>query len=178
MTELFSERLLLRPFQAGDVDFLFDLYSRWEVQRYLGRTPRAMTERSEAVGLVERNRAAMGPVHGTWLIAGRDTGERYGALLLKPLPASSEQEPLPLSGETEIGWHLHPDVWGRGIATEAALRVLRHGFDAGLPRVLAVTYPENTASQAVALRIGMRDEGETDAYYNVRCRLFAIDNPG
>ena len=61
------------------------------------------------------------------------------------------------------------------IATEAARRVLEHAFDAGLERVLAVTHPDNAASQAVARRIGMRDEGLTDAYYDTTCRLFRVD---
>lgn len=43
--------------------------------------------------------------------------------------------------------------------------------------MLAVTHPENVASQAVARRIGMRDEGLTDAYYDTTCALFRIDRP-
>lgn len=95
-------------------------------------------------------------------------------------PASTSDASRPPSAETEIGWHLHPRAWGRGSATEAERRVLRHAFVGGLDRVLAVTHPDNAASQAVALPIGMRDEGETDAYYDTRCRLFVIDrgDPG
>ena len=175
--ELRSERLLLRPFADSDADFLFDLYRRPEVQRYIGRVPRVMADRSEAVQLIERVRAPLDGPNGRWLIVGPDAGEPAGVLLLNSLPASTSDASRPPSGETEIGWHLHPRAWGRGIATEAARRVLRHAFDGGLDRVLAVTHPDNAASQAVALRIGMRDEGETDAYYDSRCRLFVIDRP-
>ena len=31
--------------------------------------------------------------------------------------------------ELEIGYRLHPDYWGRGLATEAAMAVRDHGFD-------------------------------------------------
>lgn len=170
MKELATERLVLRRFDASDVDFVFDLYSRWEVQRFIGRVPRVIADRAEAAERVARNAAFDDDPHGIWLIAAPN-GDRYGALLLKTLPASGRAP----STETEIGWHLHPDAWGRGIATEAARRVLEHAFDGGLERVLAVTHPDNVASQSVTRRIGMRDEGLTDAYYDTTCRLFRVD---
>jgi len=177
MTDLLTARLVLRRFTPEDAPFAFDMYSRWEVQRYIGREPRVMADPAEAVALVERYAALREPVHGVWLIADRATGERHGTALLKSLPASAPTLPLPPSGETEIGWHLHPDSWGRGIASESAARVLEHAFHAGLPSVAAVTHPDNRASQAVARRIGMRDEGLTDAYYATTCALFRVDRP-
>ncbi len=176
MIELETARLRLRRFDEGDVDFVFDMYARWDVQRFIGRVPRVMASRDEAVERVERYAAydAPGP-DGIWLIADRATGERFGTALLKGIPASGP-DLLP-SGETEIGWHLHPDAWGQGIATEAAARVLEHAFAGGLDHVLAVTNPDNAASQAVAQRIGMRALGLTDAYYSTTCALFRADRP-
>lgn len=175
MIELTTERLLLRPFTDADVDFVLDVYSRAEVQRYIGRAPRVMADRAEARAAVARYASFDDGVRGAWLIADRETGARFGNLLLKSLPASADEEPLPPSGETEIGWHLHPTAMHRGIATEAAARVLAHAFESGLPRVLAVTHPDNHASQAVARRIGMADAGLTDAYYGTTCRLFRLE---
>ena len=60
-----------------------------------------------------------------------------------------------------------------GIATEAATRVLGHASD--LPRIVAVTHPDNEASQRVARRLGMRDEGLTDRYYDTTTRLFVLE---
>lgn len=175
MHVLSTQRLTLRPWTVDDADFLFDLYSRWEVQRYIGREPRVMTDRAEAVARAQRLASIDDPVRGIWAITDTGTGALFGALLLKELLASGSDEPLRPSGDTEVGWHLHPDAWGHGYASEAATRVLEHAFDSGLERVLAVTYPENTASQRVALRIGMRPLGLTDAYYNTTCALFEID---
>ncbi|GAA4357679.1 GNAT family N-acetyltransferase [Microbacterium rhizosphaerae] len=176
MQDLETPRLRLRRFRPDDVDFVFDTYSRWDVQRFIGRVPRLMADRAEAIERVDRYAVWDDEEpKGIWLIADRKSGERFGTALLKDLPASGPADPLQPSGETEIGWHLHPDAWGRGIASEAAQRVLEYAFEAGLDRVLAVTHPENTASQAVARRIGMRDEGLTDAYYNTTCALLRID---
>src|SRR4051812_13354233 len=40
---LATSRLDLRPWKRDDADFAFDLYSRWDVQQFIGRTPRVMT---------------------------------------------------------------------------------------------------------------------------------------
>lgn len=181
-TTLRTERLLLRPWttEPGDVDFLFDMYGRWEVQRYIGREPRVVTDRHEIVERAERWAVAESGIPdlpGMLAVTDLLTGERFGSVLLKPLPASAETEPLPPSGETEVGWHLHPDAWGRGYASESASRMLREAWRVGLARVLAVTHPANAGSQAVARRIGMSDRGLTDRFYNSTCALFEIDRP-
>ncbi|WP_413452650.1 GNAT family N-acetyltransferase [Georgenia phoenicis] len=174
--QLTTDRLLLRPWTADDVDFAFDLYSRWEVQRFIGTAPRVMADRAEAVERVARYRLLdEHPVHGVWLVADRDGRRRHGAVLLKDIPASGPELPLQPSGETEIGWHLHPDSWGQGYASEAAARVLAHAVAGGLTRVVAVTNPANHASRRVALRIGMEHRGTTTRFYNTTCELFVAE---
>ncbi|MFG2040114.1 GNAT family N-acetyltransferase [Dactylosporangium sp. NPDC048998] len=175
MRELTSERLLLREWRDDDAGFVLDMCSRWEVQRYLGAAPRLLADRDEALATIARWRGHDDGLHGVWAIEDRADGRPLGTLLLIGILASGEERPLRPSGETEIGWHLHPDAWGHGYATEAAGVVLRHAFASGLGRVLAVTYPENTASQAVCARLGMRHEGRTDRYYNLTCELFSIN---
>lgn len=44
MTTFESVRLRLRPWRADDDGFVFDMYSRWEVQRYIGTRPAVMTD--------------------------------------------------------------------------------------------------------------------------------------
>jgi RimJ/RimL family protein N-acetyltransferase len=84
--------------------------------------------------------------------------------------------PLPnIEGEVEIGWHLHPDAWGRGYATEAALAVLRHGFEAGLEEIHAVTHVDNWPSQAVCRRIGMKHRGVIRKWYAGPSEHFLAD---
>lgn len=143
-----TDRLTLRAYRDDDAEALFDLHSREEVQRWIGD------------GLV-------------------------GTLLLKPIPISgsalaadpgtADLEHAIASLDVEIGWHLHPDVWGRGVATEAARRVLDHASDHGLEHVVAVTHPDNLPSQRVALRLGMVDRGSTERYYDTTTRLFDLD---
>ncbi len=177
MTEVINtERLALRPWNDSDVDFVFDLYSRWVVQRFIGNEPAVMESRSEAVDRLERFKALDHPVHGIWAVTRKEDGLPVGTLLLKPIPASGE-EPLEPSSDVEIGWHFHPDHWGNGFASEAATAVLEHAFAGGLPQVVAVTNPANEASQSVCRRLGMEHKGQSKKYYNAKCELFVISNP-
>lgn len=171
MRELTTTRLRLRSWSSDDADFLFDMYSRWEVQRFIGQEPTVMAERAEAVVSIERRRALDHPVHGIWAIETLADRRLVGNLLLKPIPASRGQA-VQSCKDVEIGWHLHPDHWGRGYATEAGAAGLAHAFVAGLSRVVAVTAPENVASQAVCRRLDMRHLGKTGAYYDTTCELF------
>jgi RimJ/RimL family protein N-acetyltransferase len=178
MRTLETERLTLRPLTVADVEFVFDLYSRFEVQRYIGAVPRVMDDRAEAIERIERWGSIDDPVQGVWAIVVRETARPVGMVLLKPIPASGDVLPLQPSGDVEIGWHQHPDAWGNGFATEAASAVLQSALASGLERVVAVTNPANTASQRVARRIGMHDLGLTDDFYNQTCRLFeALPEP-
>jgi RimJ/RimL family protein N-acetyltransferase len=59
----------------------------------------------------------------------------------------------------ELGYVLHPDFQGRGLATEGARHLLHVGFDViGLRRIIARIDARNTASAAVLRRLGMRHE--------------------
>jgi len=176
MKSLTTDRLRLREWTLNDVDFVFDMYSRWEVQRFIGLQPRVLHDRGEAVARITRWRSLDEPAHGIWAVEHSETGRLLGTLLLKSIPASSTDDPLLASGDTEIGWHFHPDAWGHGYAQEAAAGVLRHAFTVGLPVVVAVTHADNTASQAVCKRIGMEHLGQTERYYNTRCELFSASS--
>ncbi|WP_250030165.1 GNAT family N-acetyltransferase [Paractinoplanes maris] len=170
MRTITTDRLLLRPWQEDDAGFLLDLESRWEVVRFLGAHPTPMRTREEALASIRRRRALDHPVHGIWVIATAD-GAPVGNLLLKPIRLSAG-EPSGGPDEVEIGWHLHPDAWGHGYATEAAQAVLHDAFGRGLARVLAVTDPGNHASQAVCRRLGLTALGRTTRYYDTVNELF------
>ncbi len=55
---------------------------------------------------------------------------------------------------------LHPDHWGKGLASEAARRMAGFAFDQlGTASLLANAMPENLASRRVMERLGMRFRG-------------------
>lgn len=63
---------------------------------------------------------------------------------------------LDTTPEIEVGYGLARPHWGLGISTEAARASLEYGFEQlHLDRIVAVAYPENTASRHVMEKLGM-----------------------
>lgn len=161
-----TERLVIRPWAEDDAQALFDIYSRWEVARWLGSTPQVLQDLDQAARRA-RHWASLSeedPTYGVWCLTLRESGSPVGTVLLLPLRPG---------GEVEVGWHLHPDHWGQGYATEAARAAIDRGIDAGLDRVLAVVNPDNHSSQAVCRRLGMHHLGRTEHYYGMLLELFS-----
>ncbi|SFF46440.1 GNAT family N-acetyltransferase [Blastococcus tunisiensis] len=163
-----TERLRLRAWTTSPADLarLADLYSREEITRWIGGTPSV-----PPVELVSRWAAVteLDPRHGCWAIEPAGSPAAAGTVLLKPLPNGV--------GEVEVGWHLHPDSWGHGYATEAARAVIDRGFGAGLPEVYAVVRPGNEASVAVCTRLGMQRIGRFRRWYDVDLEAFRLMAP-
>jgi len=169
-----TERLLLRPLDAGDVDFLFDIYRLPEVARWSARGE-PMTHRDEAAERLSRwiARSEGRPGAGFFHVSVRETGAPAGLVLLISVPASEGVD----RDDMEIGWHFHPDAWGHGYATEAAQAMVDRGFAHGLPEIYAVTDPANVRSQAVCARLGMTDLGIRTDWYDRELRAFRLDRP-
>jgi RimJ/RimL family protein N-acetyltransferase len=163
-----TERLLIRPWRHEDADRLLDLLSRLEVVKWLGDgEPVLMKDLDEAHTRVNRYAERDDPPLGMWAVERRSDGVVLGTVLLLTLPNDEH-------GEVEIGWHLHPDAWGHGYATEAARAVLAHGFAGGLPEIIAVAHTDNHASIAVMRRLGMEDRGTVEKWYEGESACFAI----
>jgi RimJ/RimL family protein N-acetyltransferase len=162
-----TDRLVVRDWDDGDVDRVYDIYRRWAVSRWLGAQPKVMPDRDAAAQTIERWKSrSSGPTYGIWAVVERANGVVAGTVLLSPLPGGD--------GEVEVGWHLHPDAWGRGLATESARGAIDRGRAAGLTEIHAVVRPDNDPSLAVCRRLGMRPLGRTDRWYGLELESFVI----
>ncbi|MEY9872595.1 RimJ/RimL family protein N-acetyltransferase [Streptacidiphilus sp. MAP12-33] len=147
MTELHTDRLLLRPWLDSDLAPWAELNADPEVREHLGRL--LTREQSEAsVRHFQAEFAARG--YGWWAVEVRESGRFIGFAGL-----DDTDEGMPFAG-VEIGWRLTRSAWGHGYATEAALACLDFGFDRlDLDEILATTIRRNLRSQAVMRRLGM-----------------------
>ncbi|MGV3614862.1 MAG: GNAT family N-acetyltransferase [Fimbriimonas sp.] len=147
-----TERLLLRPFRAEDLDAYAAYRSREDVCRYLYLEPRPREALQETVlaRMTLTQIAREGDQIG--LVAElRKTGEVIGDVVLR---WTSE---IHRSGE--VGYCFHPSYHGHGYATEAAEAMLRLGFEGlGLHRIVGRLDGRNEASARVLARLGMRRE--------------------
>jgi [ribosomal protein S5]-alanine N-acetyltransferase len=77
----------------------------------------------------------------------------------------------------EVGWRLAPTYWGRGLATEAARRVIQHGFEVlKFPRILATVQQENVASRRIIEKLGMQRQASFQRQGRTILR-YTIDKP-
>ncbi|MGH3496677.1 MAG: GNAT family N-acetyltransferase [Nocardioidaceae bacterium] len=173
MTLFETERTRVRLWRDDEADRVFDTLSRWEVMQWLGEDPQVLTEPGQAEKAIAtwRRRNEEDPRYGTWAIEEKATGVTAGSLILYPLPNGD--------GEIEIGWHLHPDAWGRGLASEPARALLVKAFDDGeaygLDEVWALTHLTNSPSQSVCRRIGMTEMADVEGlWYAGESRIFCI----
>jgi RimJ/RimL family protein N-acetyltransferase len=162
-----TDRLRARRWRPDDAEAAYEIYSLPEVTRYLGAEGRPVESLEQQRANLERIAASYDerPGFGGWALELRDTDVILGAVLLKPLPAAEE---------IEVGWHLAPEHWGNGYATEAGAATIEHGWRIGLEEIYAIVRPENERSLAVARRLGMTGLGITDRYYGVEAELFRI----
>jgi RimJ/RimL family protein N-acetyltransferase len=58
--------------------------------------------------------------------------------------------------DVDIGYAFLARYCGQGYGFEAACAVLRHAHQLGIPRIMAITAPDNTASQRVLRKCGLR----------------------
>jgi RimJ/RimL family protein N-acetyltransferase len=173
-----TQRLLLRHWEESDLPAFFGLYSRDDVMRWLGPHPRrVLATPDEARDRLQRWHArerGLDPPLGLWaivpLLPRAQQPPPVGTILLLPLTDAGGP-----AGLIEVGWHLHPDHQGRGLATEAASAILATAAKAGIGQVLALTDPDNTASQAVATRLGMHDDGLTERWFGLTLLQYRKD---
>lgn len=169
---LATDRLRIRDWTLDDAPAAFDMLSRIEVVKWLGDgPPQPCVDLDDARAKIERWRGRDHPPLGHWALEVTDGGPLHGrvigTVLLLTLPNDD-------AGEVEIGWHLHPDAWHQGYASEAARAILRYGFEAGLPEINAVTHLTNGPSQAVCRRIGMEHRGVVERWYDDPSEHFVI----
>ena len=69
---------------------------------------------------------------------------------------STQEFESPFTPCVDIGWRLDPTFWGKGLATEGAVRCLEYGFtDIGLSQIRSIAPIQNKASIAVMNKSGM-----------------------
>ncbi|HEY7463766.1 MAG TPA: GNAT family N-acetyltransferase [Candidatus Limnocylindria bacterium] len=170
MTDLLTPRLRLRPMRAEDAQPLFALFGDASFMAAFDSPPFGMQQMDRWVARNLEHQRQHG--YGLYTIELRETDEVIGDCGL-------EHMDLDGTPEVELGYDLRRDLWGRGLATEAAGAVARHACgELGMPRLVSLVRASNLASARVAAKIGMRRERELERD-GARYLLFAlVGEPG
>lgn len=146
MKILGTPRLILREFVPEDVDALARVLSDPETMRHYP----APLDQAGVEQWIARNRVRYSSDgHGLWAMVLKTSGELIGDCGL------IRQE---VDGESlvEIGYHVRRDLWGQGLAPEAACACRDYGFaHLKVDRLISLIRPENIPSQKVAQKAGM-----------------------
>ncbi|MFT5919776.1 MAG: RimJ/RimL family protein N-acetyltransferase [Granulosicoccus sp.] len=161
-----TERVVLKEMTMDQVDHLVELDSDPEVMHFItDGEPRPREHHLAAIPKLLKY-AEENPGLGLWTAYQKDTKEFMGWYILKHLLET---------GEVEIGFRLRKKFWGHGYSTEVSKAIVNHGFVAvGLNRIIAITRPDNLASQAVIKKIGLKEEG-TGMFYGIHCLYFGLN---
>ncbi len=142
-----TERLLLREITLDDKEDLLRLHSCPEVQKYTGEPViNSLEEIEKAICERINNYKVYG--YGRWATILKNGMQFVGWSGLAYLPEFDE---------IDIGYRFFPEYWGSGIATEAAISILTHGFNRlQLDKIIGIAMKENKASIRVMEKIGMQ----------------------
>jgi RimJ/RimL family protein N-acetyltransferase len=157
-----TERLIVRPIDERDIDEIFAMRSDSEVMRFI-REPQ---NREESISWVK-------------LVSSRWETEQIGFCAL--IEKSSNEFvgwcgiwQLQETGEFEIGYAVGRRFWGKGFATEAALKFLQYAFEKlKSEKIVAVAQPENAGSRRVMEKLGMQYD-YTGEFYGRRLVHYSI----
>jgi [ribosomal protein S5]-alanine N-acetyltransferase len=143
--EIRTERLLLRPARADDLEPLHAILSDARAMAYWSSPPHEHIDhtREWLASMI-----AIQPSEGEDFIVELD-GQLIGKAGLWRFP--------------EIGFLFHPHYWGQGFAREALGAVIERAFTVhGLARIEADVDPRNLRSLSLVDRLGFRETGRKE----------------
>lgn len=156
MPTIETQYLVLRPFLPDDADTYFtQILGDAAVMKTLStRQPVPYDSMADILARRQRHWDEFG--YGMFAVTIKENGILIGHCGLFFMPDVQE---------TEIAYAIGKSYWGFGLGTEAARAVLRFGFETvQLARIIAVAFPDNTASLRVMEKIGLKYEKHLRVY--------------
>ena len=148
-----SERIGFSYWDANDIDLAHILWGNSEVTKFICATGKFTQEEVENRLNIEINLQSQFHIQ-YWPIFELNTNSFIGCCGLRPHKEY----------QYEIGFHLRPEFWGKGFASEAAKRTLKYAFEQlHAKQVFAGHNPKNIKSQKLLLQLGFKYIG--DEYY-------------
>ena len=145
-----TQRLLLRKILISDYQDMYDYSSRPETSRYLLWSPHVSPRYTRKYISYLQGQYRDENFYDFALIE-KESGKMIGTCGFTGFDLENNS--------AELGYVLHPDHWGKGLAKEAILRVMSFGFaELRLHRMTAKIMTQNAQSRRVAEKCGMRHE--------------------
>jgi RimJ/RimL family protein N-acetyltransferase len=171
MTELRTQRLVLRRWWAADLAVLASINADPEVMRFIGDGSVTSLDQT-AAEVVGFERLWQSHGFGRFAVQLLDRADLIGFVGMA-IPTDVPE----IVPSVEIGWRFARAYWGQGLATEAARAAMQFAFGpAGLDRLVGIHVVGNHASERVMARLGMRPMLDTvEVVYRRPVRVHAIE---
>jgi [ribosomal protein S5]-alanine N-acetyltransferase len=153
-TILTTPSLTVREIELSDWPFVLELVNTEDWLKNIG--DRNVHDQATAQHYMQTRYMDAYEKHGfgLWLVELTETSTPIG------LCGLIRRDTLP---HADIGFAFLPDYIGKGYGKESAQAVLTYGLETlQLPKILAITIPENASSIALCKAIGMQLESETE----------------
>ncbi len=145
-----TERLILRKLVVPDYKDMFDYSHRPETSRFLLWSPHETLSFSKRYLSYLQGQYRSGNFYD-FALEEIENGTMIGTCGFTSFDMDQNC--------AEVGYVLHPDYWGRGLAPEALKRLMEFGFtELRLHRMVARIIEENAGSRRVAEKCGFRHE--------------------
>ncbi len=151
MIILETGRLQLRYLRHEDIPCLVNLWTDPEVTRYMGGPRDVETLRTN---LADTAGNPLAEQFVLWPLEEKASGKVVGhcGILEKEVDGLTEYEMV---------YVLAKSSWGKGYATEIGRALITYAYHVrNINRLIALVEPENTASERVAIKVGMHLEKE------------------
>jgi ribosomal-protein-alanine N-acetyltransferase len=163
-----TDRLLIRPLDVVDEQWMVPLHQNPEVMRFSPMGVLTVEDVRKIINSVLKVYTLRGfGLNGCWL---KESMMPIGfcGVFLRDL----DGDPYP-----ELGYRLFPEFWSKGYATEAALAVKNDAFErVQLPQLFSFIDARNTRSIRVAEKIGERFAFHS-VYRDVLFSIYTVRNP-
>jgi RimJ/RimL family protein N-acetyltransferase len=167
MTVLETKRLILRSATLGDAAFVLRLLNEPSFLRFIG--DRGVRTLDDAGRYIADRFIASYEQHGfgLWIVEQKDVPGAIG------LSGLVKRDALP---DPDIGFAFLPEFWSRGYAYESAAGVKRYAIETlGLPRLLAITNPDNAGSIRIVEKLGLEFVRMMALSESDEVRLYALE---
>lgn len=163
-----SDRLHYRPLLQSDFDAWLPLFDTIEAKIFLGLSPTLSPHELCKFWFTKVFHRYENDLGGMNVLIDKESNQMVGQCGLLIQQIDGEER-------LEIGYSILPAYWGKGYASEAALKCKNYAFEHNFwDSLISIVDIDNIASEKVARKNGMTIEKTLNDYQGMKVNIFSI----
>ncbi len=168
LPELSTDKLILRAYLPEDADDLLLMWKDPDLSQYFPASLKELDYSGIQAQIAKLANLWQTRGYSQWGIFNKSENRLIGYCGLQMLDKTDD---------VELYYGLTRSFWGQGLATEATRSAVRYSFEKlDLPRLTALTFHQNTASQKVLQKLGFKFGGNRN-FYQTEVLYFELSRP-